>query len=75
MAFYMVQKMSSGTLPAKTYYRKQSSAHVSHDESGKFTQDAKENYAKFNHISEDKVVEGKYESGQGVPTGGSTFQI
>ncbi|MDX2241928.1 MAG: hypothetical protein NW224_14680 [Leptolyngbyaceae cyanobacterium bins.302] len=75
MAFYMTQKMSSGTLPAKTYYRKQSSAHVSHTESGNFTQAAKQNYARFNHIPEASVVEGKYMSGQGIPTEGSTFEI
>lgn len=40
MAKYMVQKMSSGTLKAITYYRKQTQDHPSHDESGRFTQDA-----------------------------------
>ncbi|NER38845.1 MAG: hypothetical protein F6J93_33645 [Oscillatoria sp. SIO1A7] len=75
MALYMVQPMSSGTLPKKTYYRKQTSTHVSHDESGRFTQDAKSNYATFNHIPESKVVPGKFMSGQGKPSGSGTFEI
>ena len=44
MAKYMTQKMSSGILPATTYYRAQS-AHPSHGESGAFTFAATANYA------------------------------
>jgi hypothetical protein len=75
MPKYMTQKMSSGKLPTKTYYRKQTQDHVSHEESGAFTQAAKSNYAQFNHIDEAAVVEGTYKSGQGIPTGGGTFEI
>ncbi|OYD88073.1 hypothetical protein CDG77_25760 [Nostoc sp. 'Peltigera membranacea cyanobiont' 213] len=72
---YLVQKMSSGTLPPKTYYRRQTTEHSSHDETGRFTQDAKRNYAEFNHISEDQVEVGTFRSGQGIPTDKGTFEI
>ncbi len=75
MPFYMVQSMSSGALPPKTYYRKQTSDHPSHTETGNFTQAAKQNYANFNHINIAAVVEGNFRSGQGVPTGRNIFQI
>lgn len=75
MPFYMVQSMSSGSLPAKTYYRKQTVAHPSHVETGNFTQAAMDNYASFNHINVRDVVAGTFRSGQGVPTGKNTFQI
>ena len=75
MPFYMTQTMSSGTLPTKLYYRAQTQEHVSHDESSRFTQDAKQNYATFNHIVVGNVVEGTYRSGQGVPTADNRFQI
>lgn len=74
MALYMVQKMSSGTLKAITYYRKQS-AHPSHSESGKFTTDAKKAYAKARGVKESDVEVGTYKSGQGVPSGGETDEI
>jgi len=75
MALYLTQKMSSGTLPAITYYRKQINDHPSHTETGKFTQDAKNNYATFNHIPVANVIEGAFKSGQGIPTGGKTYEI
>jgi hypothetical protein len=75
MALYMTQKMSYGTLPAKMYYRKQSQEHVSHTESGRFTQDARNNYAVFNHIDVNLVEVGEYQSNQGIPTGKGTFEI
>ncbi len=75
MALYMTQKMSSGVLAAITYYRKQSSPHVTHTESSKFTTDAKNDYATTNGIQVSQVEEGTYRSGQGVPTGGTTEQI
>lgn len=70
----MTQKMSSGTLAAITYYRKQS-AHPSHEESGKFTQDAIDDYAQKNNIQADQVDKGTYRSDQGVPQGGNTCEI
>ena len=75
MADYMTQKMSSGTLTAITYYRKQSKPHVDHKESGKFTADAKANYATKNSIAQSAVDAGTYKSCQGVPTGGTTENI
>ena len=74
MAKYMTQKMSSGTLAAVTYYRKQS-AHPSHSESGKFTQDAIDDYARANNIPASDVDKGTYRSDQGVPQGGNTCEI
>lgn len=76
MPKYMTQKMedTNGKCIAITYYKKQSD-HPSHDESGAFTQAAKRNFATFNHISEGKVKVGSYKSGQGVPTGGKTFEL
>ncbi|MDM0053022.1 hypothetical protein [Variovorax sp. J22R115] len=75
MALYMVQKMSSGVLPAITYYRKQSGPHPSHEESGAFTTDATNAYANTNTIAVALVEAGTYKSGQGVPTGGTTELI
>ena len=74
MAKYMTQKASSGTLPAITYYRKQS-AHPSHTESGQFTTDLKTNYANKYNIKTSAVALGTYKSGQGIPTGGITENI
>ena len=75
MALYLTQKMSSGQLPAITYYRKQQTDHPNHTETGEFTQDAKSNYAQFNHISEDQVEVGVFKSRQGIPTSGKTYEI
>ena len=75
MPDYMTQPMSSAKTEKITYYRQQSSAHVSHDESEAFTAAAKANYATFNNIDESAVEEGNYRSGQGIPTGGKTYQI
>jgi hypothetical protein len=75
MAYYMTQVMSSVRCEPCNYYRKQSSEHVSHVESGKFTGDAMNNYAVFNHIPVVSVVAGRYMSEQGVPTGGKTYEI
>ena len=75
MAVYLTQKMSSGQLLPITYYRQQKTEHPSHTDTGKFTQDAKSNYAKFNHISEDQVEVGVFKSRQGKPTSGKTYEI
>ncbi|MFZ5528281.1 MAG: hypothetical protein ACOZE7_16630 [Pseudomonadota bacterium] len=75
MPLYMTQKMSSGTLPAVTYYRKQSVPHPSHVESSTFTTNAKADYATANAILVANVEEGTYRSGQGVPVGGNTKLI
>lgn len=75
MPSYMTQTMSSGTLPTKLYYREQTQEHVSHAESSRFSHDAKQNYATFNHIAVEIVVEGRYRSGQGVPTADNSFNI
>lgn len=48
---------------------------MSHDESGAFTQDAKQNYSTFNNLNVDQVVEGTFKSSQGVPTGGKVYEI
>jgi len=74
MANYLTQKMRSGTEKAITYYRKQS-AHPSHDETGKFTQDAIKKYAEAKGVAESIVEKGKFMSDQGVPTGGETEEI
>ena len=75
MALYMTQKMSSGTLIPITYYRKQANDHPSHTETGAFTDAATNNYATFNHIAVAKVEVGKFNSNQGVPTGGKTYEV
>lgn len=75
MANYMTQKMSHPKCIPITYYRMQSTQHVSHVESGAFTQAAKTNYSTFNNVPPGSVEEGKFQSGQGVPTGGKTYQI
>ncbi|WP_028997594.1 hypothetical protein [Azohydromonas australica] len=76
MALYMTQSMTSANTERITYYRKQSQPHVSHAESGAFTQAAIANYAQFNHIQPTAVVVGSdYRSGQGVPTGGKVYEI
>lgn len=74
MAKYMVQKMSSGKLPATTYYRKQS-AHPSHEETGAFTAAAITAYATAHGISEDEVEKGKYFSNQGEPADADAEEI
>ena len=71
----MTQSMSSSKTETIIYYRKQTGSHPSHTESGNFTRDAKSNYATFNHISENDVVEGTYRSSQGVPTGRKTYEL
>jgi hypothetical protein len=75
MPSYMTQKMSSGRLKATTYYRKQTQPHVSHDESGRFTQDAKRDYATERGVAESAVEVGTFKSGQGIPTGGEVKPI
>lgn len=75
MPLYMTQKMSSGVKKPITFYRKQSSPHVSHEESSKFTTDAKSTYATERSVPVGSVEEGTYKSGQGVPTGGDTQEI
>jgi len=75
MARYMTQSMSSGILKKITYYRKQSGSHPSHEESGKFTQDATNDYAASNNISKDLVEVGTYRSNQGIPGGMNTREI
>jgi hypothetical protein len=74
MAKYMTQKMSSGVLPATTYYRQQSN-HPHHDESGAFTTAATLAYATLHRITSDLVELGGYKSSQGVPAGGNTQLI
>lgn len=71
---YMVQKMSSGTLKAVTYYRKQS-AHPSHKESGAFTAAAKAAYAAKSKIAARDVETGAFRSSQGAPTGTGAVEI
>lgn len=75
MPHYMVQSMSSGALSTIVYYRRQSSAHVTHAESGGFTQDAINNYAQRQHIAINQVVEGRYRSGQGRPNNPNAEEI
>ena len=75
MAKYMTQQMSSSNTTPKTYYRKQTQPHPSHTETGKFTNDAKQNYATFNHISVRQVVAGTFKSSQGRPSGRNTYEI
>lgn len=78
MPNYMTVQVKYGTLPRCTYYRQQTIQHPSHDESAAFTNAAKMNYVTVNHLTPlqaaDVEVTG-YKSGQGVPTGGETFQI
>ena len=69
MPFYMVQNMSNRR-SSSTYYRAQSTNHVSHSESEKFTKDAKRVYARSQHIQESDVELGSYKSGQGKPQSG-----
>ena len=75
MANYMTQKMSSGTLQAITYYRKQKQPHPSHDETRAFTQTAKAKYAEIHNISSDQVEAGKFKSSQGTPTDPNAQEI
>lgn len=75
MPNYMTQKMSSGTIKATTYYRRQKSDHPHHDETSKFTSDAKTDYATAHGIEEDEVEGGKFASNQGIPTGGDIKKI
>ncbi|MGH1516964.1 hypothetical protein [Chryseobacterium sp. JK1] len=74
MATYMTQTMQSGKNPKINYYRK-SSAHPSHDETGKFTQDAINNYSKKYQVPANTIEKGRFQSGQGVPTGPNTQEI
>jgi len=75
MALYMTQPMSTANTIKITYYRKQSQPHPSHDETGAFTNAAVANYANFNDIPAAAVERGAYKSGQGVPTGGKTYEV
>lgn len=75
MAKYMTQSMSSGLFTKVTYYRKQTSSHPSHAESGAFTTDAIAAYATRNNIEKSAVDEGTYRSNQGIPSGGTTEEI
>jgi hypothetical protein len=75
MAKYMTQSMSSGLFTKITYYRKQSSSHPSHVESGAFTTAAIADYATTNGIDKSAVDEGTYRSNQGVPSGGNVEEI
>lgn len=75
MAKYMTQQMSSSKATPKTYYRKQTQPHPSHEETGRFTRDAKQDYARFNHISVNQVVAGTFRSSQGIPSGRNTYEI
>ncbi len=73
MPKYMVQSVESGTLGKITYYRKQTQDHVSHDESGRFTQDAQARYRTDKNLAGTAAVElGSYKSGQGVPSYAAT---
>ena len=75
MPLYMTQKTSAGTLPATTYYRRQTQPHVSHVESGAFTLAAQQAYAVAHTLPVADVVLGSYKSGQGVPVGGNVELI
>ncbi|MDN5870230.1 MAG: hypothetical protein L0H73_05860 [Nitrococcus sp.] len=75
MPKYMVQSMSAGILASSQYYRKQRTPHVTHDESERFTADAKADYANEHGIEMTNVVEGTYRSGQGVPNNPNTIPI
>jgi hypothetical protein len=65
---YMVQTMSSAALPVIKYYRKQTTSHPSHVETGKFTTDATAAYAATNGIATSAVVPGHFFSGQNKPS-------
>lgn len=67
MAIYMTQSMSSGTLAATLYYRKQTIPHPGHAKSSQFTTDATAAYAAAHNIPVASVVPGTYRSGQGKP--------
>ena len=69
MPYYMIQNMNNRR-SSSTYYRAQSTNHVSHTESEKFTKDAKKAYAQTQHVQVSDVVEGNYRSGQGRPQAG-----
>lgn len=75
MAQYMTQPMSEGVNPTVLYYRKQSQPHVSHSESGKFTEDAVKKYASTYDVSADSVEKGKYKSSQGKPKSDNAVEI
>jgi len=70
VAKYMTQAMSFGLIAKVTYYRKQSSGHPTHTESGQFTTDAKDAYAQLHGIAAALVELGTYRSNQGVPSDG-----
>jgi len=67
MANYMTQTMRSGIHPSILYYRKQSSDHPSHAESGAFTQAAIADYSATYAVPLTAVEEGTYRSNQGKP--------
>jgi hypothetical protein len=76
--YYMTVNVQYESLPKKTYYRKQSSDHVSHDESGAFSADAKMNYVTFNHLTPNQAANVSvtgYKSGQGIPTSPGAYEL
>lgn len=75
MPFYLTQKMSSGVLPAVTYYRKQTQDHEPAAEARGFTIAASTDYATSNGIPNSQVEEGVRRSNQGVPIGGTVKLI
>ncbi|MCF7222273.1 hypothetical protein [Marilutibacter chinensis] len=75
MALYMTQTMSEGVHPSVLYYRKQTQPHVSHEESGRFTQDAVNDYARTYDVPADQVEKGKYMSSQGKPKSNKAVEI
>ena len=70
MPNYMTQPMQSGMKKKVTYYRKQTVPHPSHEETGKFTQDAINAYCKTYSVQPNTVEKGTFQSGQGVPANG-----
>ncbi|CNK45326.1 Uncharacterised protein [Yersinia frederiksenii] len=70
MPKYMVQSMESGTLGKIKYYRKQTTDHPSHTETGSFTQAAISAYATSKNINASEVRKGPFMSGQPVPDNG-----
>lgn len=75
MPKYMTQTMSEGAHPSVLYYRKQSQPHVSHAESGQFTRDAVDDYARTYDVPADQVEKGKYMSSQGRPRSDDAVEI
>ncbi|MBW5812051.1 hypothetical protein H0I54_07735 [Yersinia kristensenii] len=68
MPKYMVQSMDSGTLGKVKYYRKQTTNHPTHKETGEFTQAAKDAYASSHNIDAEQVEVGTFMSGQPEPS-------